>query len=272
MRGIFPQGEGAAGGPIPARSGTTFTDTRMKTNTVLYPNGARDSSVSLQDNEDYSRPVLRVCKTPHRMSTCLLTMWLLAHQPRLNILCLDRRSNRLTFLSHATRLQSINIAPTSKNSLVMIPTCRSISFLFCLSIRALMREPEAHEPRPRQVWVPASALAHEIRRIQKNKSPRPEVKWLISPWRLHEQHIHYLHTYHAASSWALSLSWPSLSCFNLLISFALPLLRVLNSLFFPLHLNCLRFCYCFDLRGYVPCAVFRLTNSMKLRLRLIILS
>lgn len=74
MRGIFPQGEGAAGGPIPARSGTTFTDTRMKTNTVLYPNGARDSSVSLQDNEDYSRPVLRVCKTPHRMSTCLLTM------------------------------------------------------------------------------------------------------------------------------------------------------------------------------------------------------
>ncbi|CAG8111678.1 unnamed protein product [Penicillium olsonii] len=60
MRGIFPQGEGAAGGPIPARSGTTFTDNRMKTNTVLYPNGARDSSVSLQDNEDYSRPVLRL--------------------------------------------------------------------------------------------------------------------------------------------------------------------------------------------------------------------
>lgn len=62
MGGLFPRnnGEGAAGGPIPARSGTTFTDRRMKTNTVLYPNGARESSVSLQDNEDYSRPVLRV--------------------------------------------------------------------------------------------------------------------------------------------------------------------------------------------------------------------
>lgn len=38
----------------------TFTDNRMKPDTILYPNGARDSSVSLQDNEDYSRPVLRV--------------------------------------------------------------------------------------------------------------------------------------------------------------------------------------------------------------------
>jgi cell wall integrity and stress response component len=65
MRGIFPQGEGAAGGPIPARSGTTFTDRRMKTNTVLYPNGARESTDSLQDNEDYSRPVLRVCLPPN---------------------------------------------------------------------------------------------------------------------------------------------------------------------------------------------------------------
>ena len=37
-----------------------FTDDRMKPDTILYPNGARDSSVSLQDNEDYSRPVLRV--------------------------------------------------------------------------------------------------------------------------------------------------------------------------------------------------------------------
>ncbi|KAJ5941413.1 hypothetical protein N7516_001581 [Penicillium verrucosum] len=62
MGGLFPRnnGEGAAGGSIPARSGTTFTDRRMKTNTVLYPNGARESSVSLQDNEDYSRPVLRL--------------------------------------------------------------------------------------------------------------------------------------------------------------------------------------------------------------------
>ncbi|KAJ5360700.1 Carbohydrate-binding WSC subgroup [Penicillium concentricum] len=62
MGGLFPRGngEGGAGGPVPARSGTTFTDRRMKTNTTLYPHGARDSSVSLQDNEDYSRPVLRL--------------------------------------------------------------------------------------------------------------------------------------------------------------------------------------------------------------------
>ncbi|GFN17980.1 ER membrane protein [Aspergillus tubingensis] len=38
----------------------TFTDNRMKTDTVLYANGRRDSDVSLQDNEDYSRPVLRL--------------------------------------------------------------------------------------------------------------------------------------------------------------------------------------------------------------------
>ncbi|OOF94743.1 hypothetical protein ASPCADRAFT_208419, partial [Aspergillus carbonarius ITEM 5010] len=38
----------------------TFTDNRMKTDTVLYQNGRRDSDVSLQDNEDYSRPVLRL--------------------------------------------------------------------------------------------------------------------------------------------------------------------------------------------------------------------
>ncbi|KAL4896045.1 hypothetical protein BDV59DRAFT_126600 [Aspergillus ambiguus] len=38
----------------------TFTDNRMKTDTVLFPNGRRNSEVSLQDNEDYSRPVLRL--------------------------------------------------------------------------------------------------------------------------------------------------------------------------------------------------------------------
>ncbi|KAB8215646.1 hypothetical protein BDV33DRAFT_9271 [Aspergillus novoparasiticus] len=38
----------------------TFTDTRLKTDTVLFPGGRRDSDVSLQDNEDYSRPVLRL--------------------------------------------------------------------------------------------------------------------------------------------------------------------------------------------------------------------
>ncbi|KAF7587117.1 hypothetical protein BBP40_007708 [Aspergillus hancockii] len=38
----------------------TFTDNRLKTDTVLYQGGRRDSDVSLQDNEDYSRPVLRL--------------------------------------------------------------------------------------------------------------------------------------------------------------------------------------------------------------------
>ncbi|KAJ5786167.1 ER membrane protein Wsc4 [Penicillium pulvis] len=55
-RGVFP---GGAGGSDLGRK-ATFTDNRMKTSTAIYPNGARDSSVSLQDNEDYSRPVLRL--------------------------------------------------------------------------------------------------------------------------------------------------------------------------------------------------------------------
>ncbi|KAJ5723548.1 Carbohydrate-binding WSC subgroup [Penicillium malachiteum] len=55
-RGVFP---GGSGGSSLGRK-ATFTDNRMKTDTVLYHNGRRDSSVSLQDNEDYSRPVLRL--------------------------------------------------------------------------------------------------------------------------------------------------------------------------------------------------------------------
>lgn len=35
-----------------------FTDGRLKNG--IYPNGSRRSNVSLQDNQDYSRPVLRV--------------------------------------------------------------------------------------------------------------------------------------------------------------------------------------------------------------------
>ena len=35
----------------------TFIDNRMKTDTILYPNGHRNSSLSLQDHEDYSRPL-----------------------------------------------------------------------------------------------------------------------------------------------------------------------------------------------------------------------
>lgn len=37
-----------------------FIDNRMKKDAVLYPNGDRLSAVSLRDEEDYSRPVLRV--------------------------------------------------------------------------------------------------------------------------------------------------------------------------------------------------------------------
>jgi cell wall integrity and stress response component len=37
-----------------------FTDSRMKKDAALYPNGSRHSTLSLQDNQDYSRPVLRV--------------------------------------------------------------------------------------------------------------------------------------------------------------------------------------------------------------------
>lgn len=41
-----------------------FIDNRMKKDAVLYPNGDRLSAVSLRDEEDYSRPVLRVCPFP----------------------------------------------------------------------------------------------------------------------------------------------------------------------------------------------------------------
>ncbi|KAK2797492.1 hypothetical protein FQN50_009175 [Emmonsiellopsis sp. PD_5] len=37
-----------------------FTDSRMKKDAAIYPNGSRHSNVSLQDNQDYSRPVLRL--------------------------------------------------------------------------------------------------------------------------------------------------------------------------------------------------------------------
>ncbi|KAK2756564.1 hypothetical protein FQN54_005457 [Arachnomyces sp. PD_36] len=37
-----------------------FTDNRMKKDAVVYGNDGRESNVSLQDNQDYSRPVLRV--------------------------------------------------------------------------------------------------------------------------------------------------------------------------------------------------------------------
>lgn len=52
-------GGGGFPGPGIGRK-ATFTDNRMRTDQNLYPNGPRDSSVSLQDDQDYSRPVLRV--------------------------------------------------------------------------------------------------------------------------------------------------------------------------------------------------------------------
>ncbi|KAF3396209.1 Cell wall integrity and stress response component 4, partial [Penicillium rolfsii] len=58
-RGVFPQGHSTdLSGSSSLGRKHTFTDTRLKTD--IYPNGPRDSSVSLQDNEDYSRPVLRL--------------------------------------------------------------------------------------------------------------------------------------------------------------------------------------------------------------------
>ncbi|EFE45135.1 ER membrane protein Wsc4, putative [Trichophyton verrucosum HKI 0517] len=39
-----------------------FTDHRMKKDALVYSHGGRHSNVSLQDNQDYSRPVLRVSR------------------------------------------------------------------------------------------------------------------------------------------------------------------------------------------------------------------
>lgn len=138
MGGLFPRsnGEGAAGGSIPARSGTTFTDRRMKTSTVLYPNGARDSSVSLQDNEDYSRPVLRVSSIsnfgiwPNTFANCVISSL-----PTLIKFGITILFDRLSFLSCRRRHLSISINITpSQNSPVMIPSCRSICFSVLPSI------------------------------------------------------------------------------------------------------------------------------------------
>lgn len=71
MRGIFPQGEGPVGAPLPTRPAATH-DNRMN-NAAIYPNGERESSVSLQDNQDYSRPVLRVSEYPPHDQGCRLT-------------------------------------------------------------------------------------------------------------------------------------------------------------------------------------------------------
>ncbi|KAJ5104549.1 Carbohydrate-binding WSC subgroup [Penicillium alfredii] len=62
---FFYRKRARSGSPTPSQdmsavggvAGRNYTDNRMRT---VYPNGPRDSSVSLQDNEDYSRPVLRL--------------------------------------------------------------------------------------------------------------------------------------------------------------------------------------------------------------------
>ncbi|KAK2748928.1 hypothetical protein FQN57_007211 [Myotisia sp. PD_48] len=52
-----------SGGPREATARLSipaFTDHRMKKDAMVYSNGGRHSNVSLQDNQDYSRPVLRL--------------------------------------------------------------------------------------------------------------------------------------------------------------------------------------------------------------------
>lgn len=72
----------------------TFTDNRLNTGAVLYPNGRRASDVSLQDNEDYSRPVLRVSRSWLLVYAC--TDFALAYQPRLIV------DNYPNLLNHAS--------------------------------------------------------------------------------------------------------------------------------------------------------------------------
>jgi cell wall integrity and stress response component len=73
VKGMFSDGHShtlSAGSSITPQRMPTFTDNRLKTDTVLR----RDSDVSLQDNEDYSRPVLRVSIFPHVHSLTSLVL------------------------------------------------------------------------------------------------------------------------------------------------------------------------------------------------------
>ncbi|KAJ5618990.1 Carbohydrate-binding WSC subgroup [Penicillium lagena] len=62
MRGVFPQGGHMHDSSAQSGNGrpNQFTDNRLRTDAVVYSHGRQDSSTSLQDNEDYSRPVLRL--------------------------------------------------------------------------------------------------------------------------------------------------------------------------------------------------------------------
>ncbi|KAL4877481.1 hypothetical protein BJY04DRAFT_198052 [Aspergillus karnatakaensis] len=58
--GPFSDNHSSGGSPSTPQRVPTFTDNRLNTGAVLYPNGAPPSEVSLHDNQDYSRPVLRL--------------------------------------------------------------------------------------------------------------------------------------------------------------------------------------------------------------------
>ncbi|KAL1958668.1 hypothetical protein VTO42DRAFT_4011 [Malbranchea cinnamomea] len=51
---------GFRSGPTQRLSVPAFTDSRLKPDADIYPNGSRYSNVSLHDHQDYSRPVLRL--------------------------------------------------------------------------------------------------------------------------------------------------------------------------------------------------------------------
>jgi cell wall integrity and stress response component len=51
--------------PTSRLSVPAFTDSRLSPQVCLYPNGRGNSHVSLQDHQDYSRPVLRVSFRPN---------------------------------------------------------------------------------------------------------------------------------------------------------------------------------------------------------------
>lgn len=311
MGGFFPRGNGedGAGGPIPARSGTTFTDRRMKTNTVLYPNGPRDSSVSLQDNEDYSRPVLRVSWTlhfrswPDVLANCVIsslptpTKFGMTIQPPFLSLPSSGAFQPPLISSHS------KTAPLWYPFVARSPFPFSLPFLWVQLWRAQRGTAARESGRPllhRQgavLRVHALVLAHQntldwCRKYPELKSmvhPRPHE----TPSRathtlscIHTRHIgddsspcwHVLKVYihrrlsvrlaSPASGLVAFLAFIILAiiCSNMLISFTclLFICRVPLSLFCRCpRLNCLCICYGFDLRGYDPGAVLRLTDSMK---------
>ncbi|EEH33070.2 hypothetical protein PAAG_04123 [Paracoccidioides lutzii Pb01] len=60
QRGSKPMNGGVGSNDRNLLSVPAFTDSRMTNDVAIYPNGNRQSNISLQDNQDYSRPVLRL--------------------------------------------------------------------------------------------------------------------------------------------------------------------------------------------------------------------